>query len=103
MFGIPIYDRIQRSRPMHQPAERFGEIVSNVAWAENVAKEIGLTREECDKWALRSHQKAVAAQKTGRFKDYIVPISVPRKKVNPKSWIRMKDRAPIPPWKPWPN
>ncbi|MBN1189968.1 MAG: thiolase family protein [Dehalococcoidales bacterium] len=84
MYGIPIYDRIQRSRPMHQPVERFGEIVSNVAWAENVAKEIGLTREDCDKWALRSHQKAIAAQKSGKFKDYIVPISVPQAKGEPK-------------------
>ena len=84
LFGIPIYDRIQRSRPMHQPSDKFGEIVSNVAWAENVAKEIGLTREECDKWALRSHQNAVAAQKNGKFKDYIVPISVPSSKGEPK-------------------
>jgi acetyl-CoA C-acetyltransferase len=84
MFGIPIYDRIQRSRPMHQPAERFGEIVSNMAWAENVAKELGLTREECDKWSLRSHQRAVAAQQSGRFKDYIVPISIPQEKGAPK-------------------
>lgn len=84
LFGIPIYDRIQRSRPMHQPSEKYGEIVSNVAWAENVAKEIGLTREECDQWALRSHQRAVAAQKNGRFKDYIVPIKVPSEKGDPK-------------------
>jgi len=84
MFGIPLYDRIQRSRPMHQPADKFGEIVSNVAWAENVAKEIGLTREECDRWALRSHQRAVAAQKSGRFSDYIVPIAIPSEKGEPK-------------------
>jgi acetyl-CoA C-acetyltransferase len=76
MYGIPLYDRIQRSRPMHQPADKYGEIVSNMAWAENVAKELGITREECDKWSLRSHQNAVAAQKSGRFKDYIVPITV---------------------------
>ena len=84
LFGIPIYDRIQRSRPMHQPADKFGEIISNVAWAENVAKEIGLTREECDKWALRSHQNAISAQKSGKFKDYIVPISVPSSKEESK-------------------
>lgn len=83
LFGIPIYDRIQRSRPMHQPADKFGEIVSNVVWAENAAKEIGLTREECDKWALRSHQSAVAAQKSNKFKEYIVPISVPSSKGEP--------------------
>jgi acetyl-CoA C-acetyltransferase len=83
IYGIPLYDRIQRSRPNHQPAEKYGEIVSNVAWAENVAKELGITREECDKWALRSHQNAVAAQKNGKFKDYIVPIKVPSNKGEP--------------------
>jgi acetyl-CoA C-acetyltransferase len=83
MYGIPLYDRIQRSRPMHQPADKFGEIVSNIAWAENVAKEIGLTREECDEWSLRSHKNAVAAQKAGRF-DYIVPIPVPQERGEPK-------------------
>jgi acetyl-CoA C-acetyltransferase len=80
MFGIPIYDRIQRSRFMHQPADKFGEIVSNVVWADAVAREIGLTREECDRWALRSHQRAVAAQKSGIFKEYIIPIKVPSEK-----------------------
>ena len=83
MYGIPLYDRIQRSRPNHQPSDIYGEIVSNVAWAENVAKELGITREECDKWAMRSHQNAVAAQKNGKFKDYIVPISVPQDKGEP--------------------
>jgi acetyl-CoA C-acetyltransferase len=84
MYGIPLYDRIQRSRPMHQPADQYGEIVSNIEWADNVAKEIGLTRAECDEWALRSHRNAVAAQQAGRFKDYIVPIKAPSARGEPK-------------------
>jgi acetyl-CoA C-acetyltransferase len=84
MFGIPLYDRIQRARTMHHPSERFGELLSNVSWAETAAREGSLTREECDRWALRSHQKAVAAQITGKFKNYIVPISVPQEKGPPK-------------------
>ncbi len=80
MFGIPLYDRIQRSRSQHHPSERFGEIVSNISWAETAAQELGLTREECDRWALHSHQKAVAAQKAGKFKEYIVPITVRQEK-----------------------
>jgi acetyl-CoA C-acetyltransferase len=78
--GLTIYDRIQRSRPMHVPSERFGEMVSNVSWADDAAAELNITREECDRWALGSHQKAVAAIKSGRFKDYIVPVSVKREK-----------------------
>ena len=83
-FGITIYDRIQRSRPMHQPESRFGLLVSNIAWAEKVAEELNITREECDAWALRSHQRAVAATDRGTFKDYIVPISVSQAKGEPK-------------------
>ena len=84
MFGIPIYDRIQRSRPMHQPESRFGVLVSNMAWAEKVAEELNITREDCDQWALRSHQRAVAAIDTGKFKEYIVPITVPQARGEPK-------------------
>ena len=78
--GITIYDRIQRSRPMHVPSERFGDMVSNVTWADTAAKELNISREECDQWALGSHQKAVAAIKNGKFKDYIVPVPVPKEK-----------------------
>jgi len=84
MFGIPIYDRIQRSRPMHQPESRFGILVSNMAWAEKVAKELNISREDCDKWALRSHQRAIAAIDAGKFKEYIVPVPVPQEKGPPK-------------------
>jgi acetyl-CoA C-acetyltransferase len=45
-----------------------------VGW--NTAKEVGLTREELDAWALRSHQRAVAAIDAGHFEDEIVPITV---------------------------
>jgi acetyl-CoA C-acetyltransferase len=45
-----------------------------VGW--NAAKALGLTREELDAWALRSHQRAVAASDLGHFLDEIVPITV---------------------------
>ncbi|MBX6394623.1 MAG: acetyl-CoA C-acetyltransferase [Alicyclobacillaceae bacterium] len=44
--------------------------------AENVAKRYGLTREEQDAFALRSQQRAAAAQAAGRFKEEIVPVEV---------------------------
>jgi acetyl-CoA acyltransferase len=47
--------------------------------AETLAKEFHISREEQDQFALKSHQKAVAAQKSGRMKDEIVPIFVPPK------------------------
>ncbi|AQZ61385.1 3-ketoacyl-CoA thiolase @ Acetyl-CoA acetyltransferase [[Actinomadura] parvosata subsp. kistnae] len=44
--------------------------------AETVAERWGLSRDECDAFALRSHQRAVAAAKEGRFADEIVPVPV---------------------------
>jgi acetyl-CoA acyltransferase len=44
--------------------------------AENVAREYGITREMQDKFALLSHQRAVAAIDAGKFKDEIVPLNV---------------------------
>lgn len=44
--------------------------------AENVARRCGISRERQDQFALRSHQRAVAAQQSGAFRDEIVPLSV---------------------------
>ena len=44
--------------------------------AENHARQSAVTREEQDAFALRSHQRAVAAIEAGRFKDEIVPVTV---------------------------
>ncbi|MFN5415803.1 MAG: acetyl-CoA C-acyltransferase [Flavobacteriia bacterium] len=44
--------------------------------AEAVAKQFNVSREDQDIFALKSHEKAIAAIKSGRFKDDIVPISV---------------------------
>ena len=44
--------------------------------AENLAKKYSISREEADEFSLRSHQKAVDAINSGRFKDEIVPLRV---------------------------
>jgi acetyl-CoA C-acetyltransferase len=76
MWGIPLYDRIQRARVMSQPVHRYGELSSMMAWAETAAKMEKVTREEADRWSLRSHQRAIAAQDAGKFKEEIVPVPV---------------------------
>ena len=48
--------------------------------AENVAKKWNVSRQEQDEFAAASQQKAEAAQKAGRFKDEIVPVTVPSRK-----------------------
>jgi acetyl-CoA C-acetyltransferase len=43
----------------------------------NVSAEIGVTREQQDAWALRSHERAIEAIDAGRFGDEIVPVTIP--------------------------
>ena len=51
--------------------------------AENVAKEHGITRQMQDELAVASQRKASAAIQEGRFKDEIVPVSIPQRKGDP--------------------
>src|SRR5256712_1909658 len=48
--------------------------------AENVARQWQITRDSQDKFAVASQNKAEAAQKTGKFKDEIVPVTVASRK-----------------------
>jgi acetyl-CoA C-acetyltransferase len=48
--------------------------------AENVAKKFGISRLEQDEFALASQNKAEAAQKSGKFKDEILPLEIAQKK-----------------------
>ena len=51
--------------------------------AENLAEQYGISREEQDRFALASHQKAVAAMEARRFDAEIVPVPVPQRKGEP--------------------
>ncbi len=48
--------------------------------ANEVSHELGLTREELDAWALRSHQRAVVAQSDGSFAAEIAPVTIRERK-----------------------
>jgi 3-oxoadipyl-CoA thiolase len=50
---------------------------------ENVAEEFQVSRADQDKFALRSQQRAAAAQKRGYFADEIVPVEVPSDRAGP--------------------
>jgi acetyl-CoA C-acetyltransferase len=45
-----------------------------VGW--NTAQSVGITREEMDAWAARSHQRAIAAMDAGKFVDEILPLKI---------------------------
>lgn len=51
--------------------------------AENVAEKYGITREDQDKLALASQNRAEKAQAEGKFKEEIVPFSIPQRKGDP--------------------
>jgi 3-oxoadipyl-CoA thiolase len=50
---------------------------------ENVAEQCGVSREDQDKFALASHERAVRAMTEGRFQNQIVPVMVPQPKAEP--------------------
>jgi acetyl-CoA acyltransferase len=56
--------------------------------AENLARKFQITREQQDAFALRSHQRAVAAIDAGRFKDEIAPMEVVEVEMNGKPQTR---------------
>jgi acetyl-CoA acetyltransferase family protein len=51
--------------------------------AENVAERYGVTREDQDAFALRSHERALAAWEAGRFDDEVVTVDAPQPKGDP--------------------
>jgi 3-oxoadipyl-CoA thiolase len=63
--------------------ERFGTH-SMPQTADNVAADFSVSREDQDKFALRSQQRWAAAHEAGFFKDEIVPVEVPQKKGEPR-------------------
>ncbi len=61
---------------------------------ENVAEKYGITRQEQDEFAVKSHRKAVSAIKECRFKSQIVPVEIPAKKKGAPPTIFDKDESP---------
>jgi acetyl-CoA acetyltransferase family protein len=67
-----------RNAPTFPQTETATDDVSlTVGW--NVAQRYGISRERMDAWAVRSHQRAIAAIDAGRFADEIAAIKVTRK------------------------
>jgi acetyl-CoA acyltransferase len=59
------------------PLEVMGET------AENVAERWAISREDQDAFAMRSHERAIAAREAGRFNDEIVPVMIAQRKGEP--------------------
>ena len=59
--------------------------------AENVAEKFGISREDQDRFALLSHQKAAKAIKEGKFKEEVLPILAKIKEVQKDGTIKIKE------------
>jgi acetyl-CoA C-acetyltransferase len=86
--NVELWDRLTRGRLMSQPVERFGVITGMIETAENLAKDYGITREEADSFAVRSHQNAAKAWDEGKFDAQLVPVPVPQRKGDPVMFER---------------
>jgi acetyl-CoA C-acetyltransferase len=82
--GVRLEDRLARPRVtaggIHHPVP--GGMIET---AENVRRQYGISREEQDELALRSHQRAVAAHESGTFAEEIVPVAVENR--GEEQWI----------------
>jgi acetyl-CoA C-acetyltransferase len=74
-----LVDSNTESQPRSQPHEVYGDLTMGLT-AENVAAKYGISREEQDRFALGSQEKALAAIAAGRFADEIAPVQVPQRK-----------------------
>jgi acetyl-CoA acyltransferase len=75
MSMIPMGGHVIRPNPYL--VEHYPDFYLNMGLAtENVARKYEVSREEQDAFALRSHERAAAAQDSGRFDDEIVPLKV---------------------------
>lgn len=73
--GLMLHDRLARAR-VTAGGENFPVPGGMLETAENLRAEFDIPREEQDRLALRSHQRAVAAQEDGRFREEIIPVTV---------------------------
>ncbi|MCW2621480.1 MAG: acetyl-CoA acetyltransferase [Frankiales bacterium] len=62
--------------PSHPDSAEAPNMDMSITVGHNAAKLRGITREEMDAWAHRSHERAVAAQDAGLFDDELIPVTV---------------------------
>lgn len=85
-FGrdVQLFDTSFGWRFVNPKLKQMRHIDSMGETAENVAEQFNISREDQDKFALRSQQKAAAARSAGRLAGEIVPVSIPQRKGEPK-------------------
>ncbi len=79
---VEFKDAITEGQFNCQPQEIYGKYAMGVT-AENIAEKMNISREDQDLLAYNSHMRAAAAIRDGKFKDEIVPITVPQGRKKP--------------------
>jgi acetyl-CoA acyltransferase len=69
-------DWAQWMSPSHPATDDAPAFDMSITVGYNTAKAIGISREDCDAWALRSHERAIAAIDEGRLQEEIFAIEV---------------------------
>jgi acetyl-CoA C-acetyltransferase len=90
--GVELHDRLARGR-VTAGGRNHPVPGGMLETAENLRREYAISREEQDRLALRSHQRAVAAIEDGRFAEEIVPVTVPGKRGKPDTVVE-RDEHP---------
>ncbi|MEE3849240.1 acetyl-CoA C-acetyltransferase [Gordonia sp. LSe1-13] len=80
--GIELMDRLDRGR-LTAGGDSHPVPGGMIETAENLRASYGISRDEQDAFAVRSHQRAIAAHDSGRFADELVPVTVPGKRGKP--------------------
>jgi len=91
--SITFVDRLNRAR-VTAGSRRYPVLGGMLETAENLRRQYSISRQEQDEYALRSHQRAVAAWDEGKFSAEVVPVPVPVKKGEPALFDR--DEHPRP-------
>jgi acetyl-CoA C-acetyltransferase len=91
--SITLIDRLNRGR-VTAGSRRYPVPGGMIETAENLRRQYKISRQEQDEYALRSHERAVAAWEAGKFDAEIVPVPVPAKKGAGTSFAR--DEHPRP-------
>ncbi|MPZ63198.1 MAG: acetyl-CoA C-acyltransferase [Propionibacteriales bacterium] len=85
--GFTLHDRLARAR-VTAGGDRYPVPGGMIETAENLRRKYNVPREEQDELAWRSHQRAAAAQASGKFDDEIVPVLVK----HPKTGVQAFDK-----------
>src|SRR5262249_12607937 len=77
MTRVPLGTNMKGGSPLSQSYMEHYEPTSQFEGAERIAKEYGITRQDTDRFGLRSQQNAIKAWNEGRFDREVVPITAP--------------------------